>query len=107
MSNNKTPQLNIKGNLAYGKNVILSIVALAAKEISGVAGLAGKSVRIDFDGNLINIDVYLNVFYGCRVSDIAFRVQENIKRSVETMAGYKTGVVNVSVLGVKFSEENI
>lgn len=97
--------LNRTGNIAYGRNVILSIISLAAKEISGVAKLDGKEVRIDFDGYLINVDVHINVFYGNSVSDIAYKVQENIKRSVETMSGYKVGIVNVNVLGVTFSEE--
>jgi len=104
---NSNPQLNKSGNLAYGKNVIISIITLAAKEISGVANLLGKGVRIDFEGNIINIDVFIGVYYGGKVSDVAFKVQENVKRSVETMTGYKTGTVNVNILGVKFSEEHI
>ena len=36
--------------------------------------------------------------------DVAFRVQENIKSSVESMTEYKVEAVNVHVVGVNFSE---
>jgi uncharacterized alkaline shock family protein YloU len=98
---------NRKGAVAYGRNVIVSIITLAAREISGVANLQGKCVRIDFDESRINVDVYINIYYNNHVSDVAYRVQENIKRSVETMSGYKVGVVNVSVLGVTFADDII
>ena len=100
-------QLNRSGDITYGRNVIQSIISLAAKEITGVAALHGKGVKIDYSGNTINVEVFLNVFYCNNVSDVAFRVQENIKRSVETMSGYKVGVVNVNVLGVSFSAEEV
>lgn len=100
-------QLNRSGDITYGKNVLRSIITLAAKEITGVAALHGKGIKIDYAGNTINVEVFLNVYYGNNVSDVAFRVQENIKRSVETMSGYKVGAINVSVLGVSFSTEEV
>ena len=39
-----------------------------------------------------------------KVKDVSFRVQENIKSSVESMTEYKVGSVNVHIVGVKFSE---
>ena len=89
-----------KGRVSYGKNVVLSIVTLAVKEISGVASLAGKGVRTETVGNKINVDVFVNLNIGSSVSDVAFKVQENIKRSVESMTEYKVGTINFNVLGV-------
>jgi uncharacterized alkaline shock family protein YloU len=102
----KNLQSNHTGSTIYGKNVILSIITLAAKEITGVVSLQGKGVKIDIDeDNNISVDVFLKILYGHSVSDVAFRVQENIKRSVETMSVYRIGDVNVNVLEVGFEEE--
>lgn len=100
----KKAQSNLNSKTVYGKNVIMSIITLAAKEISGVAALQGKGVKIDIEGDEIYVDVFIKILYGYSVSEVAFRVQENIKRSVETMSGYKTSQINVNVLEVGFEE---
>ena len=94
------------GEVTYGHNVVMSIVGLAAQEIKGVVGLQGKGIRTETIGNTINVDVFVNVEFGVKCSDVAFRVQENIKRSVETMTSFKVGVVNVNIMGVSFEEKN-
>jgi uncharacterized alkaline shock family protein YloU len=80
-------------------------VSLAAQEIKGVVGLQGKGIRTETIGSTINVDVFINVSFGVKCSDVAFRVQENIKRSVETMTSFKVGVVNVNIMGVAFDEK--
>ena len=90
------------GTLLYGRNVVRDIIALAAKEINGVACLQGKGIRAELFGKNINVDVYLVIEFGYSVPDVAYRVQENIKRSVETMTEYKIDNVNINILGVQF-----
>ena len=63
-----------------------------------------SSIRTEFENNNARIDVFVNVKFGCSVKDVAFRVQENIKSSVESMTEYKVEAVNVHVVGVNFSE---
>lgn len=94
---------NFTGEVTYGHNVITSIVSLAAQEIKGVVGLQGKGIRVETIGGTINVDVFINVTVGVKCADVAFRVQENIKRSVETMTSYKVGVINVNIMGVSFN----
>lgn len=111
-----------KDNLTYKKNVVMSIVSLATQEINGVASISRKAVSpvksafsknvnrgiiINFDNNKAHIDVFIDVVFGYSVRDISFRVQENIKSSVESMTEYKVGSVNVHIVGVKFSESEI
>ncbi len=108
-----------KDNVTYKKNVVMSIVSLATQEINGVASISRKSVSvlksamskninrgiiIDFDASKVHIDVFVNVLFGVSVKDVAFRVQENIKSSVESMTEYKVGSVNVHIVGVVFNE---
>lgn len=115
-----TDEDDFKDNVTYKKNVVISIVSLATQEISGIASISRKSVSViksafskninrgiivDFtDTNTAKIDVFVNVKFGCSVKDVAFRVQENIKSSVESMTEYKVESVNVHVVGVNFSE---
>ena len=81
-------------------HIVESIIVLAAQEINGVAQLDGKQVKIEINGNVINVDVYIKVNFGISCKQVAFRVQENIKNSVETMTDYKVKVVNVNILSV-------
>ena len=114
-----TEEDSFKDNVTYKRTVVMSIVSLATQEISGIASISRKSVSairsafskninrgiiVEFENNNAKIDVFVNVKFGCSVKDVAFRVQENIKSSVESMTEYKVEIVNVHVVGVNFSE---
>lgn len=107
-----------EGNVSYKRNVVLSIVNLATQEINGIAGLSNegvstikkvfdknyhKGVIIEFVDNSVYVDVYVNVLFGYSVRDVAFRVQENVKSSIESMTDYKVEAINVNVMGVVFN----
>lgn len=96
---------NFTGDITYGRNLISSIIMLAVQEINGVASLQGKGIRTEMSGNTVNVDVFVNVEFGVSCSDVAFRIQENVKRGVETMSRYKIGVVNVNILGITMNEK--
>ena len=108
-----------KDNVTYKKHVVMSIVSLATQEINGSASISRKSVSmiksalskninrgiiVNFENNNAKIDVFVNVKFGFSVKDVAFRVQENIKSSVESMTEYKVESVNGHVVGVNFSD---
>ena len=112
-----------EGKVYCGKNIMLSIINLSAKEVSGVASLcpdfASKFKRFFssnyFEGvkvsytrakNLI-IDIYLKVFIGYSVSDVAYRVQENVKNGISSMISAKIDSINIHVLGVDFTREDL
>ncbi len=107
-----------KGKITCDRKILLSIISLAAKEISGVSELVdtpvttlkriinkndSKGVKLKMlpNGKLI-IDVYLKVFNGTNIPDISFRVQENIKNNISSMVEIKTGKINVHIVGVDF-----
>lgn len=92
------------GDVTYGDHVLLSIVRLATQEISGVGSLQGKGVRMNVVGNVVNVSVSINVFYGVSCSDVAFRIQNNIKRNIETSTNFKAGKIDVNILGVEYQE---
>ena len=53
------------------------------------------------------IDLYLNVFFGYSVADVAYRVQENVKNGISNMISAKIESINIHVLGVDFSREEL
>ncbi len=112
-----------EGRVYCGKNIMLSIINLAAKEISGVASLCAnftskfkkffssnifEGVKVSYtqNKNLI-IDIYLKVFLGYSVADVAYRVQENVKNGISNMISAKIDSINIHVLGVEFSREDL
>ncbi|MCL2555803.1 MAG: Asp23/Gls24 family envelope stress response protein [Firmicutes bacterium] len=95
------------GDTVYGRKVINSIILLATKEIPGVASLHGRGFRTEFNSMMVDVDVYIHVDLNVSCADVAYRVQENIKRNVESMSAFKIGIVNVNILGVIFNDEKI
>ncbi len=116
--NLKTQGSSQDGLVTYNKNILLSIINLAAKEISGVASLCanfgGSIFKKMFSSNYYEgvhisnfkdgmvIDVYLNIYSNYKVADVAFRVQENIKNSITSMTNMPVQHINVRVMGVEF-----
>ena len=119
-TNNDTTNRGTKGNVTFNKNIILSVVNLATKEISGVSSLVAnfgsalkrwfgnnyyEGVKLTNNNGKLSVDVYVNVFYGYNVSEIAYKVQENIKNSLASMIDVEIDKVNVYVLGVDFIKD--
>ena len=103
-------------------DVVSIIAGKAVSEISGVAGMAGgfaggisevfsgkknlsKGINVDVGEKEVKIDVNIIVEYGARIPDIAFEIQNRVKKAVEAMTGLNVSSVNVHVQGVKTSEE--
>lgn len=115
---NKSP-IN-RGKVDINRDILLSIINLAAKEINGVEKLTNsylplvkrpfksktEGVAIKFEANgTIKVDIYMVVKNGYSVPDIAFRVQENVKNSLNSMVGLKPGKINVHVMDVAIDDD--
>ena len=105
-------------------DVVAVIAGVAVSEVPGVAGMAGgfaggisevfsgkknlaKGIKVDTTDNKAKIDVNIIVEYGARIPDVAFEIQNRVKKSVENMTGLKVAEVNVHVQGVKTEKEEI
>lgn len=109
------------GTIKIANEVVRIIAGLAATEISGVysmsGGIAGgitealgmknlaKGVKVEVGEKEAAIDLFVIVDYGVRIPDVAWQIQENVKRAVESMTGLSVVEVNVHVQGVKFAEQ--
>lgn len=98
-------------------DVVAVIAGVAVSEVNGVAGMAGgfaggitevlsgkknlaKGIKVEVGEKETKIDVNIIVEYGTRIPDIAFEIQNRVKKAVETMTGLKVLEVNVHVQGV-------
>ena len=108
--------------IEISNDVIAVISGVAVSEVPGVAGMAGgfaggisevfsgkknfaKGIKIEAGEKETRIDVNIIVEYGARIPDVAFEIQNRVKKAVEGMTGLKVVEVNVHVQGV--STENM
>ena len=54
--------------------------------------------------NSAAIDLYVVVEYGVRIPDVALKVQENVKRAVQSMTGLDVSAINIHVQNVMISK---
>ena len=121
---NETVEISEANNeeIKIADDVVSVIAGKAVSEISGVAGMAGgfaggisevfsgkknlsKGIKVDVGEKEVKIDVNIIVEYGARIPDIAFEIQNRVKKAVETMTGLTVTSVNVHVQGVNIPEE--
>ncbi len=98
-------------------DVVAVIAGVAVSEVSGVSGMAGgfaggisevfsgkknlaKGIKVEIEDKEAKIDVNIIVEYGSRIPDVAFEIQNRVKKAVESMTGLIVGEVNVHVQGV-------
>ena len=121
---NETVEISEANNeeIKIADDVVSVIAGKAVSEISGVAGMAGgfaggisevfsgkknlsKGIKVDVGEKEVKIDVNIIVEYGARIPDIAFEIQNRVKKAVETMTGLTVTSVIVHVQGVNIPEE--
>ena len=104
--------------IKISNDVVAVIAGIAVSEVPGVAGMSGgfaggisevlsgkknlsKGIKVEANEKEVKIDVNIIVEYGSRIPDVAFEIQNRVKKSVENMTGLKVEEVNVHVQGVK------
>ena len=75
----------------------------------GIGRKASEGVRVVLEDSglhpMASVDVYILVKFGLRIPDLAWDVQEMIKKNIEEYTGYKVKAVNVNVQGIYFKEK--
>lgn len=104
-------------------DVVGVIAGIAAMEVEGVAGMSGgfaaevgervtgkknlaKGVKVQVGEKEVAVDLYIVVEYGVRIPEVAQKVQENVKRAVESMTGLDAIEINIHVQGVSFHTDS-
>lgn len=103
--------------IQISNDVIAVIAGVAVSEVPGVSGMAGgfaggisevfsgkknlaKGIKVEVNEGTAKIDVNIIVEYGTRIPDVAFEIQNRVKKAVENMTGLKVEEVNVHIQGV-------
>lgn len=108
--------------IKISEDVVSVIAGVAVSEVDGVHGMAkgfaggitevfsgkknpSKGIRVEVVDKEAKIDVSIIVDYGVRIPDVAFEIQNRVKKAVETMTGLKVAEVNVNVQGINTQPE--
>lgn len=112
---------NKLGAIRISNEVVGTIAGLAATGIKGVAGMSGgiieglakrltgtqlmKGVKVEVGEKETALDLSIIVEYGFRIPEVAWQIQEAVKREVENMTGLSVVEVNIQVQGIYIEEE--
>lgn len=110
------------GGVKIADEVVAIIAGIAATEVPGVAGMSGgiaggiaemlgrknlsKGVKVEVGEKEAAVDLYIIVEYGSRIPDVAWEIQEKVKKSVETMTGLNVIEVNIHIQGVNIEKDH-
>lgn len=110
---------NEYGTVSISKEVITTIAGGAAVECYGIVGMASrkqlkdglseilgkenfsKGVVVRGEDGSIDIDMYIIVGYGTKVSEVAHNVQNQVKYSLKKMIGLDVNTINIFIHGVR------
>lgn len=110
--------VNECGNITIDDQVFATISGLAAMECYGIVGMASKNategifellkkeqltkgIKVNIVDDKINIDLYIVLQYGVKISVVAENIISRVKYSVETFSGVNIDKVNIFVQGVR------
>ena len=113
-----------ENGIKIADDVVAVIAGVAVSEVPGVYSMAGgfaggitevlsgkknmsKGIKVEVGDKETKIDVNIIVEYGTRIPDVAFEIQNRVKKAVETMTGLKVIEVNVHVQGVNTEAEGV
>ncbi len=121
MEENKNIQ-ETSGNIKISDEVVVTIASVAVSEIDGICGTgaglvegfarkfakkpAGGGIKVTMTDTEASIDVNVIMNYGVRIPEVAWNVQDAVKREVELMTGLTVTKVNVRVVGIEVPQED-
>lgn len=111
----------VHGSIKISDDVIAATAAMAAIGVPGVAEMSGgitesissiigktnlsKGIKVNTNDDNVIIDIFITVNYGVKIPEVAWNVQEKVKREVEDTAGISIKAINIHVQGVAFEIE--
>jgi uncharacterized alkaline shock family protein YloU len=122
MVNNESRALPSElGVVTIADEVVSIIAGMAASEVEGVASMSGgigggiaealgrknvtRGVKVEVGVEEAKIDIFIIAKYGERIPDVAWDIQEGVKKAVETMTGLTVTTVNIHVQGIQFPQK--
>ncbi len=107
------------GSIQVSPQAIATIAFQAAMRSYGVVGMASKNIvnglanvlvkdpthgiEVNYDGQKIDIDIYIIIEYGTRIKSVANSVANTVRYHVEKALGLPINEINVHVQGLRIS----
>ena len=103
------------GKVIYSDAIIDGIVYLAISEIPDIELVSkersslskNSAISVRKERDLVYVDVSVKINYTLSVSETAFKIQEAIRLSIESMTHYRVENVNVNILDVILDDVNV
>jgi uncharacterized alkaline shock family protein YloU len=109
---------NTFGNITYSDELLSNMAGIATMECYGVVGMASrramdgivellkgenlsKGVKVNADGQIITIDLFVVLEYGISLSAVATNIMDTVKYRVETMTGLEVKKINVTISDIR------
>ncbi len=109
------------GSLKVTDDVIAIIAGLATVEVEGVYSMSGgltggiaevlgiknlsKGIKVETKEDDIYINIYIIAEFGARIPEVAWNIQEKVKKTVERMTGMRVMEANIHVQSVNIPKE--
>lgn len=107
------------GKVNYSEDVVANVVGMSTMECYGVVGMAAKSatdgfwqlmkiehlskgVKVNQKNGELDIQVFVVVEYGTKISVIANNIIQKIRYNVEKFTGLKVVGITVNIEGIRF-----
>lgn len=105
-----------RGEVKVAPEVLITVVRRAALSVAGVAQLGprgsgraalrvlrGSGVEVTLEESRVTVDLSLVAEPEIVISDLGYRLQQAVKRSVEEIVGMPVAAVNILVDDVRFA----
>jgi len=108
------------GAIRVHNSVIAAIARLAVLKVPGVIEMSGsfaeglasmvgkasfdRGIKVDMEDQKVNLDLHIVIAFGVRIPQVAWRIQNDVRKAIEDMTGKKVGLINVIVQGVRLPE---
>ena len=110
---------NDYGKIDISNDVIASVVGGKAVESYGIVGMASrqqvrdgiaeilghenyaKGIKVTENNGVVDIDMYIIVSYGVKISEVANNVQSTVKYTLEKSLNVSVNSINIYVQGVR------
>lgn len=109
------------GAIRVNHGVIAVIARLAALKVPGVVDMSGsftdgiasmiskgtgdRGIKVEVDGQGVSVELNIVIEYGVRIPQVAWRIQNDVRRAIEEMTGQKVKAVDVVIQGVRCPPE--
>jgi uncharacterized alkaline shock family protein YloU len=112
------------GAIMVHHGVIAVIARIAALKVPGVVEVSGsfadgianianmisrnsgeRGVNVKMQGQKVDVEINVVVEYGKKIPEVAWQVQNEVRRAIEEMTGKQVGAINVVIQGVRLPLE--